>query len=77
MSESISKPQSNSAFGNISTDEVFTEIGRLYLQLVTTGKELSQLSKSLADANARNHQLENAMNQRNLEGQCMQAAQQQ
>ena len=58
----------NSPFGDISTEDIFTEIGRLYIQLVQSSKQLAQTSKSLSEANARNHQLELSINKLKIEG---------
>lgn len=55
-------------FGNISTEEVYGIIGRLYTQLWAATNQASELSQGLALANQRINSLETSINQKNLQG---------
>lgn len=60
--------EEKNSFGNISTEEVYSLIGRLYVQLWAATNQANEMSEGLKLAQERNHALEIAMNQKNLQG---------
>lgn len=60
--------------GNISTENIYGIIGRLYAQLWAATNQANEMSQGLALAHERNHALEIAMNKNNLDGLFKQGA---
>lgn len=60
--------EAETPFGNISIEDVYGIIGRLYTQLWAATNQTNEMSQGLALANERNHALEIALNKNNLDG---------